>query len=273
MLLHVLLHIGTLDFVWESDDRQPRTIWHGLAPQTRLLCAFLFVFATALTHNGQWLTWLLYGAVLLLVLCLSQVNLGVLARRMVVESGFISLILLGTLFRDGGDVLWSWGWLQITTNGLTILGSVAFKALLSLLILNVLTLSTSLPLLLHALSSLRTPPLLVAILAATCRYIGVLADEFQSMRRAAASRNFRGDRWWQRSQSSAWQRRAIGNMIGVMFIRTFDRGERIHQAMLSRGYQGSPPILESPQWQSKDVWAIAIAIVIAIAGQAIYLPR
>jgi cobalt/nickel transport system permease protein len=272
MLLHVLLHIGALDFVWES-DRQPHTIWHSLAPQTRLLCAFLFVFAIALTPNGQWLTWVFYGVVLLLVLCLSQVNLRVLARRMAVESGFISVISIGTLFRGGGDVLWSWHWLQITTNGLTILGSVAFKALLSLLILNILTLSTSLPLLLYALSSLRTPPLLVAILASMCRYIGVLVDEFQSMQRAAAARNFRGDRWWQRSQSSAWQRRTIGNMIGVMFMRTFDRGERIHQAMLSRGYQGIPPILEPPKWQSKDIWAIAMAIVIAIVGQAIYLLR
>ncbi|WP_019499123.1 cobalt ECF transporter T component CbiQ [Pseudanabaena sp. PCC 6802] len=270
MLLHVVLHIGALDLMWES-DRQPHTIWHSLAPQTRLLCVFLSVFAIAIVPNGQWLTWMFYGAVLLVVLYLSQVSLGMLAKRMAVESAFISVILLGTLFRGGGHVLWSWGWLQITTNGLTILGSVALKALLSLLILNVLTLSTSLPLLLYALSSLRTPPLLVAILASTCRYLGVLVDEFQSMRRAAAARNFRGDRWWQQSQSSTWQRRAIGNMIGAMFIRTFDRGERIHQAMLSRGYQGNPPILEPPKWQKKDAWAIATAIVIAIAGQAIYL--
>lgn len=272
MLLYVLLHVGTLDLVWES-DRQPNTIWHNLAPQTRLLCAFLSVFAITLTPNGQWLTWLFYGAALLFVLYLSQVSLKALAQRLAVESAFISVILLGTLFRSGGKVLWSWGWLQITTNGLTILGSVALKALLSLLILNILTLSTSLPLLLYALSSLRTPPLLVAILASMCRYIGVLVDEFQSMRRAAAARNFSSDRWWQRSQSSAWQRRAIGNMMGAMFIRTFDRGERIHQAMLSRGYQGSPPILEPPKWHKKDTWAIAVTVVLTIAGQAIYLTR
>ncbi len=190
-----------------------------------------------------------------------------------VESAFISAILLGTLFRDGGDVLWSWGWLQITTNGLTILGSVALKALLSLLILNILTLSTSLPLLLYALSSLGFPALLVAILAAMCRYMGVLVDEFQSMRRAAGARNFYAGNWWHGSQNGAWQRQTIGNMIGVMFIRTFERGDRIHQAMLSRGYQGIPPLLEPPQIDTRDMWAVTVTVVVALLGQVIYLVR
>ncbi len=250
---------------------RPNNFWHGLAPQTRLLCVVLFVFAITLTPNAQWLTWLVYGGALTSILFLSRVNWRILARRMVVESAFIGVILFGTLFRGGGDVLWSWGWLQITTNGLSILGSVALKSLLSLLALNILTLSTSLPLLLYALSSLGVPALLVAILAAMCRYIVVLVDEFQSMRRAAAARNFYVGNWWQGSQNGAWQRQTIGNMIGVMFIRTFERGDRIHQAMLSRGYRGIPPLLETPQTDKRDIWAVTMTVVVALLGQAIYL--
>jgi cobalt/nickel transport system permease protein len=270
----LLLHIGTFDFVTDK-DLHPDTVWHGLAPQMRLLCAAISVFTIALTPNGQWLTWLLYGVLLSFVVYLSQVNLLVLAKRMAVESAFISLILLGTLFRGGGNLVWSWGWLQITTHGLTILASVSIKAFLSLFVLNILTLSTSLPLLLYALSSLGIPALLVAILASMCRYIGVLVDEFRSMRRAAAARNFRSGRWWHgwHGSQNAWQRQAIGNMIGAMFIRTLDRGERIHQAMLSRGYQGIPPLLETPQLERKDMWAITATIATALVGQAIYLYR
>jgi cobalt/nickel transport system permease protein len=269
----MLLHIATFDFGREgkTNSDRPNSFWHGLAPQTRLLCVVLCVFAITLTPNGQWWTWLIYGVALLIALFLSQVNWRVLAKRMVVESAFIGTILLGTLFREGGDVLWSWGWMQITTNGLIVLGSVALKALLSLLILNILTLSTSLSLLLYGLSSLGIPPLLVAILASMCRYIGVLVDEFQSMRRAAAARNFYGGKWWQGSQNGAWQRQAIGNMIGVMFIRTLERGDRIHLAMLSRGYQGIPPLLETPQIDKRDIWAITLTVVVALFGQVIYV--
>jgi cobalt/nickel transport system permease protein len=269
-----MLHIATFNFGRDgktnSSDR-PNSFWNGLAPQTRLLCVVLSVFAITLTPNGRWWTWLVYGVALLIVLFLSRVSWWVLAKRMVVESTFIGTILLGTLFREGGDVLWAWGWMKITTNGLIVLGSVAFKALLSLLILNILTLSTSLPLLLYGLSSLGIPPLLVAILASMCRYIGVLVDEFQAMRRAAAARNFHGGNWWQGSRNGAWQRQTIGNMIGVMFIRTLERGDRIHQAMLSRGYKGMPPLLETPQIDKRDIGAITVTAVVALFGQAIYI--
>ena len=37
-----------------------------------------------------------------------------------------------------------------------------------------------------------------------------------------------------------WQRLIIGNTMGSLFIRSYERGERIHQAMLAQGYRGSP---------------------------------
>jgi cobalt/nickel transport system permease protein len=156
----------------------------------------LIVFAIVLTANGHWLTWAIYGLALLGLLLLSRVTLSVLLKRVAVEAAFIFVVLLGTLFREGGRVLWAWGPLKITTVGLIVLGSVTLKALLSLLMLNVLTLTTSIPALLNALLVLRTPPLLVAILASMYRYINVLIGEFNAMRRAAASRNLMGSNRW-----------------------------------------------------------------------------
>jgi len=116
------------------------------------------VFAIALTPNGRWLTWGIYSVGVLGVGLVSRVNKKVLLTRIAVEFAFIGTVLLGTLFRDGGEVVWSWGFIQITTEGLTVLGSVTIKALLSLLTLNILTLTTSVPALLNALTALRVPP-------------------------------------------------------------------------------------------------------------------
>jgi cobalt/nickel transport system permease protein len=107
------------------------------------------------------------------------------------------------------------------------------------------------------------PPLLVAILAAMYRYIAVLVDEFTSMRRAAASRNLMGN--------NRRQRQIFGNMIGALFIRTYDRGDRIHQAMLSRGYTGLPPVAHIPQGGKADVVALTLTVIVTLSGQAIYL--
>lgn len=256
----MLLHIGA--FHLDIDSKQT-TLWHSLAPRTRLLCTLLIVFAIALTPNGRWWTWAIYGLGVLSIVLLSRVTLSVLLKRLIVEFAFVGVVLLGTLFRGGGEVLWSWGWLRITTVGLTVLGSVTLKALLSLLMLNVLTLTTAIPALLNALVALRVPPLLVAILASMYRYISVLIKEFNAMRRAAASRNLSG--------SNRWQRRVIGNMMGSLFIRTYERGERVHQAMLARGYQGVPVVQNVPSGGRRDIVALTITIIWALLGQAVYL--
>lgn len=256
----MLLHIGAFHLDIDSEQTTP---WHRLTPRIRVLCAFLLVFAIALTPNGQWWTWGVYGATVLAIIVLSRVTLAALLKRVAVEFTFVGVVLLGTVFRRGGDIVWQWGWLQITTEGLIVLGSVALKGLLSLLILNVLILTTSIPALLHALAALRTPPLLVAILAAMYRYIGVLADEFNSMRRAALSRNLMG--------RNHWQRLVVGNMVGSLFIRTYERGERVHQAMLSRGYKGLPPIATIPQETNLDRVALSVIILLVVVGQIVYL--
>jgi cobalt/nickel transport system permease protein len=256
----MLLHIGA--FHLDVDSKQA-TFWHSLAPRTRLLCTLLLVFAIALTPNGRWLTWAIYGAVVLSLIFLSQVTLSTLFKRIIVEFAFIGVVILGTLFRDGGTILWSWGPLKITTVGLTVLGSVSCKAMLSLILMNVLTLTTSVPDLLNALVALKTPPLLVATLASMYRYINVLVGEFNAMSRAAASRNLMG--------SNRWQRLVVGNMIGSLFIRTYERGDRVHQAMLARGYQGVPSVEKAPKAEKRDILAITLTTFVSLLGQAFYL--
>lgn len=257
-----MLHVGAFHL---DIDSKNTTIWHKLAPRTRILCAVLMVFAIVLTPNGRWLTWAIYGLAIVHLLFISKVTLSVLLKRLAVEFVFISAVLLGTLFHGGGEVLWSWGIFQITTGGLTVLASVSVKALLSLLVMNLLTLTTSVPALLNGLLELRVPPLLVATLASMYRYISVLVGEFNAMRRAAVARNLMGNK--------RWQRLVIGNIIGALFIRTYERGDRIYQAMLSRGYQGVSPMQKAPTRKTRDLLAITLTFVLALLGQSVYLAR
>ena len=256
----MLLHIGAFHL---DIDSQQTTPWHRLIPRTRVICALLFVFATALTPNGRWLTWLVYGLGLLTLILTARLTLPVLLRRVAIEFTFVGVVIVGTLFREGGTVLWQWGWLKVTTVGLTVLGSVALKALLSLLMLNLLVLTTSIPALLNALADLKMPPLLIAIIASMYRYINVLVDEFNTMRRAAQSRNLLNHR--------GRQRLVFGNMIGSLFVRTYERGDRIHRAMLSRGYQNIPPLQEHPRPGRIDTIAITMMILLLLLGQAVLL--
>lgn len=256
----MLLHINA--FHLDINSKQS-SFWHSLSPKTRVLCTLLLVFAIALTPNGRWWTWIIYAVGVLGLILLSKVSLPVLLKRIAVEFAFVAVILFGTLFRSGGEIVWSWGIIKITSEGLTVLGSVTTKALLSLSMLNLLTLTTSVPALLNGLIALKMPPLLVAILASMYRYISVLIGEFNAMRRAAASRNL--------TKNSGWQRQIIGNMIGALFIRTYERGDRIYQAMLARGYQGVPPVFDLPAGGKRDIVALTFTLILALLGQAIYI--
>jgi cobalt/nickel transport system permease protein len=63
----------------------------------------------------------------------------------------------------------------------------------------------------------------------------------------------------------------FGNMIGVLFIRTYDRGNLVYQAMLSRGYQGVPPMMEKvSSGGRRDFVALSLTVILALLGQAIY---
>jgi cobalt/nickel transport system permease protein len=255
----VLLHIGTLPV---DVARARASQWHRLVPRTRVLCTLMLVFAIALTANGQWATWAVYAVGVGAIALGSRVSLPALIQRVAVELIFLSTVLLGTLFRSGGEVLWQGYGLQITTAGLTVLGSVSVKAFLSLWTLNILILTTSVSSLLGALVALKTPPLLVAIFASMYRYIAVLTEEFGAMRRAATSRNLMG--------SDRWQRLVVGNMIGALFIRTYERAERVHRAMLSRGcVDGVPPMAPSPPGGRWDAIALIGTVFWIGLGQLI----
>ncbi len=251
-------------------SRDRLNFWQQTSVHIRLLCTLLLVMAIALTPIGKWWTWAWYGLPVLIILYWSQVDLGILAKRMAIELLFANVIFLGVLFRSGGTVVWQWGWLQITTNGLTILGSVSIKSFLSLLLLNILTLSTPIPSLLQALIILKMPPLLVSIMAAMYRYMAVLSNEFQSMRRAATARNFDAKNLLssRKQVDRRWQRQVLGNMLGMLFIRTYYRGDRIYQAMLARGYQGMPRVIKMDANRSiwRDRLALGSVMIVILIG-------
>lgn len=256
----MLLHIH--NFV-QNQGNQSCTPWHSLSAHTRLLSALVMVFAIALTPNGQWTTWVIYGLSVLIVILLSRVSLSRLLSRVAIEFVFIGIVLVETLFQNDGKVIWSWGAVQITTTGLLVLGSVTFKVLLSLLTLNLLVLTTAIPDLFEGLLSLGTSPLLIAIMASMYRYIEVLVRELTTIRRAALSRNL--------MINPTTTRLITGNTIGSLFIRTYERGELIYQAMLARGYQGLPSNVTPLIYKKQDKLAFVITGIIIFLGQLLYL--
>lgn len=117
--------------------------------------------------------------------------------------------------------------------GWPVFAGMVLKAWLGFTTLLLVVRSTSSDDLLRGLESLGAPRLLVATIATMERYVALFRSELQRLRRAQAARTF-GQSHWQQFTTR-------GGLLGLVLARSYDRAERVHAAMLARGYRGSMP--------------------------------
>ncbi len=186
-----------------------------------VLLVAVALIAAAVTIPLRW--WPLEGVLASLVfalLSLARVPVAYLVRRLAL---FLPMVLLISLSLPAAQGFAS-GWELSAV--ILLRSTVAF--LPALWLINVLPF----PELLRTLKRLRTPTLLIAILAFMYRYAFLLWEELERMRTARAARSFgRGGLWFR------WKTTA--QAIGMLLLRSIDRAERVHGAMCARGWDGT----------------------------------
>ena len=245
------------NFIDQYSDRD--SFIHRLDPRTKFITALLFILALVLTPPNSWPVFALYFALIATLILFSKVPIGHVFKRSLVIMPFVLMIAIFIPFFKEGEVagsynIWLWQ-LTVTYNGLQVLANIVIKAWLSILSLIWLTSTTKLTNLLHGLEQLRMPRVMVMILSFMYRYLFVLVDETMRMKQARDSRNFGGGR--------LWQIRTIGNMIGTLFIRSYERGERIYAAMVARGFDGQTRTLDHLDFRKADAYfGISLSLVL-----------
>jgi len=172
--------------------------------------ALILGLAALPAERAWWGLWAL--PLLVLVAFLARLSIVGLLRRLALAVPF----LLGVV---------SLAWFR--PHGLEIALGLLIKASLSLFTLQILASTTPISDIVRTLRRMHVPEVLCDAIALLARYSTVLADEALRMRRARAGRTLRASRvhWW----------RVLGNSVGLLFVRTVSRAERIQVAMRSRG--------------------------------------
>ena len=210
------------------------SVIHRLDPRTKLIASLAFILAVVLTPIIDWHVFAFYFVIMASTLALSRLPLVHVLKRSLVIIPFVLLIAIFTPFYKEGEVagsynIWLWQ-LSITYSGLLVLANVLVKSWLCILALILLSSTTRLNDLLKALKWLGMPHVMILIVSFMYRYSFVLVDEVMRLKQARDSRNFGGN--W------GYQVKTIGNILGTLFIRSYERAERIYAAMLSRGFDG-----------------------------------
>lgn len=185
------------------------------------------------TPLERWPVWVGCLAVLLSVATAGRIGPRTLWRRGRVVLLLVLLVALLLPFVRAGGAAWALGPLTLHEAGLAVLATVGAKALLGTLSAILLGATTTFPAVLRALAALRVPRLFVLIAAFMYRYLFVLVEEVGRLRAGAAARGYR--------PRTVLGAAALGRLAAALFLRTYGRGERVHRAMLARGYAGEMP--------------------------------
>jgi cobalt/nickel transport system permease protein len=205
---------------------------HALPPQVKLVAAVAFVFVVVSTPRDQVWAFGGYAAMLAAVAAIARVPPGTILRRMLVELPFVAFAVLMPFVTRGErtEVLG----VSVSVAGLWAAWNLLAKATLGVVTSILLAATTDLRDLLLGLERLRMPALIVQIMSFMIRYGDVVADEMGRMRIARESRGFEG-----RDVRAV---PVVARSAGALFIRSYERGERVHLAMLARGYDGHLPV-------------------------------
>ncbi len=203
---------------------------HRLDPRAKLVGFVALAVICVSTPPDLYAVFAAYLGLETALVLISRLPWRHVLKRMLIVLPFILVVAVFLPFFNQGGGSYNLGPLTVSAHGLLVLWNVAVKSTVSVLAVILLSSTTPFPELLKGMEKLRVPHLLTTILSFMYRYIFVLADEMQRMRRARDSRGWSG-RW-------LWQAKVIGHMIAALFLRSYERGERVYAAMLARGYDG-----------------------------------
>ncbi len=241
---------------------------HQLDPRIKLVLALVFILTNTLVPTGTWLVYIFLFFLILTVELLSELGVGYVLKRSSLAIPFV-LAALPLILTVPGQPLFhlsvgSWV-VHVSFQGLSRFISISLKSWISVQAAIVLAASTSFPDLLVAMRALHVPRLMVSIFGLMWRYLFVFVDEANRLIRARLARSGQGPNAGVKSGGSlSWRAQVAGGMAGSLFLRAFERSDRIYMAMVARGYDGEARSMPLPDIQPSQ-WAILVAGICLLA--------
>ncbi len=229
--------------------RPGRSCVHRLPAQVKILSLLGYVLAVVATPREAIWPYAAQMVLLLGVITAARVPFAAVAPRLAIGTPLVFFALTTPFIATGPrvDILG----LTVSQPGLWAAWALLAKGTLGVLAALTLAATTGEHEMLDGLRRLHAPRQLVEIMGFMIRYSVVIAEQWHRMRIARDSRGFSA------TSPASWP--ALSSALGTLFIRSYERGERVHLAMLSRGYQGTPPSFDSTK-ATRAHWLAAAAL-------------
>lgn len=263
------MHVNTFDRY-----RAGSSPLHRLDPRVKVVLTLLFIVSNVLLPDGAWIAFLAAWLLLLAANRTAGFSFLYLFKRSFIALPF-ALAAVAVLVAQPGAPLVSWQLgsrtLAITDAGLVRFASIVIRSWLSVQAAILLTATTQFPDLMHALRHLKLPAILISIISFMYRYLFVLVDEAMRLLRAREARSARLVNDGRHGGTVFWRAKVTGSMAGQLFVRSFDRSDKVYNAMLARGYRGqlltmNPHVMRQPDWLFLAL-GMAMIVVLQVIGR------
>ncbi len=198
-------------------------------PRYKIIFATVFSFIIAL--SGRFYSLIFAILVSFVLMCLARLSPGAVGKRLAVIFWFLILMWAVLPITYEGDPLYQMGPLTFTHPGVVLSAQITLKSIAILCTFMSLLATMTIATLGHSLDCLRVPKKLTYLLLITYRYIFVIEQEYQRLVRSAKIRGFK-------SGTNIHSYKTFAYLAGMLFVRASERANRVHRAMLCRGFNG-----------------------------------
>ena len=233
---------------------------HRLDGRIKLISS-IFIIVIAAFSNNIFIP-IILEIFLLIIIKIARLSYIDSFKRIALLLPFGGAIIIFQPFIHPGNVLWSYSWLRITDTGLNWAILLITRMLVSLTSIVILSSTSPMQQIVASFRRLKMPKDLAMILSIMVRFLFVFIDELAAIRKSQKSRNFHIH---SKLTPYKWRIKQVGYSIAMMFVKSYEQGERVYKSMISRGFSDKSDLYnEKTSLEKPDYIYIATIIVLVI---------
>ena len=240
---------------------------HRLDGRIKLIST-VFIIVIAAFSNNIFIP-IILEIFLLIIIKIAKLSYIDSFKRIALLLPFGGAIIIFQPFIHPGNILWSYSWIKITDTGLNWAILLITRMIVSLTSIVILSSTSPMQQIVASFRRLKMPKDLAMILSIMVRFLFVFIDELATIRKSQKSRNFHIH---SKLTPYKWRIKQVGYSIAMMFVKSYEQGERVYKSMISRGFSDKSDLFnEKTSLEKSDYIYISTIIILVIILQIIII--
>ncbi|MBR1610194.1 MAG: cobalt ECF transporter T component CbiQ [Methanobrevibacter sp.] len=232
---------------------------HNLEGRIKLIST-VFIIVVCVVSKELFIP-IMLEIMLLVILKIAKLSYIDSFKRLLMLLPFGGAIIIFQPFIQPGNIIWSYSWLHITDFGLNWAILLLVRLITCLTTIIIYSSTTPLQEMASSFRKLKMPRDLAMILSIMVRFLFLFVDELTAIRKSQKSRNFNIH---SKTVPYKWRVKQVGYTVGMMFLKAYEQGERVHKSMVSRGFSDTSEMFNEKRILEKCDYVYIISIIIIV---------